>query len=112
MASTSGILKLHKAIEALRAIDPEMQGNVMQAFLIVALTKEEGISHQDLAKQVGVSQSAISRNVGMLSAWTPYKETGPGLVDSVSDPMNMRQKIVRLTPKGRKFSETLTTIMA
>ena len=81
----------------------------VQMLLEVSLRDETSMT--DLGSAVGVSQAAISRNVGKLGGGMTFKEKGAGLVEAYEDPKYRRQKLVRLTPKGRRLVDELYILM-
>ena len=85
----------------------EMPLQRLQAFLLIASRGDRGTDHQTLIHELDMSRSQASKVVSDLSFLTSTKEKGPDLVDSQPDPMNLRSRIVKLTPKGRKVYEEL-----
>lgn len=77
----------------------------LQAFLLIASRGDAGTNHATLIHELELSRSQASKVVADLTELTSRKEPGPGLVESVPDPMNMRTRIVKLTPKGRQVYE-------
>ncbi len=102
-------LKLYNALGAFRLIYSEMPIQLAMSFMFIA--NNEGCSVTDVKKALDLSQSAASRLVAALTEWSNLKRPGYGLVVSKADPMEMRRKILRLTPKGNQFFNTLDTIM-
>jgi DNA-binding MarR family transcriptional regulator len=80
----------------------------VQTLLTLLLIAEGGeVPMADLQRSLGIGASAMSRNIGMLSS-TGYRNGGQqqmidglALVESWENPLDRRQKLVRLTPKGR-----------
>lgn len=104
---------LNELLDLFRTIDPDIQANHIQVFLVVAAHGgAEGISMQEIEKRVDQSQSAVSRNVAMFTDWTRLRTPGPGLVQRTEDLMNRRQKLVRLTPLGERFAAKVLAALA
>lgn len=86
--------------------DPYM--TMPQINLLLQLYVHSKISQQKLPDYTMVAKSANSRNVPKLGdGERPHIERGPGLVESFEDPMDRRNKIVQLTPKGRELLEAV-----
>jgi DNA-binding MarR family transcriptional regulator len=82
----------------------------MQTFLIVCISGGE-VSMQEIEKQLDFGQSTTSRNVAKLGIGASLDEPGPRLVEAFEDPAYRRRKLVRLTARGQKLAEELTTIL-
>lgn len=109
-AIESTILKrLTLIMEEFRAIDPEFPTQAASCFLYIA--RCPGITMKDLADEVLMSQSSVSRNVGALGKRHRYKKQPYGLVVLEEDPIDTRRKTAKLTPKGEKLIQKLWTIM-
>ena len=103
----SDLLRLHlKIIEHFRLLDSEMQAQCIATFLYVA-SSGLPLKMQDIADNLGLAQSSISRNVANLSDWTRHHKKGHGLLEAYEDPMERRRKLVKLTTKGKKFAKSL-----
>ena len=87
----------------------------MQAQSIAVLLKVAKhpvpIRMADIAAELGLSQSTISRNVAYLGDWSRHKTEGHKLLEAYEDPMERRRKLVRLTNKGTRFVKSLTEII-
>lgn len=79
------------------------------SFLLVALN--EGKSLRELCDITGASQSTMSRQLLDLGERNRHLEPGLGLVKSKVDPMELRRKQYRLTPKGWNLVNTLLALM-
>jgi len=105
--AASSILKI---IERFREIDGEMQAQAMAVLLKVAKSSLP-LKMADIAEELGLSQSTISRNVAYLGDWNRRREAGHKLVEAYEDPAERRRKLVRLTAKGRRFVKSLNEII-
>ena len=101
---------LLKIIERFREIDGEMQAQAMAVLLKVAKSPLP-LKMADIAEELGLSQSTISRNVAYLGDWNRRREAGHKLVEAYEDPAERRRKLVRLTAKGRRFVKSLNEII-
>ena len=102
--------KLLKAVEHFRLIDGGMHAQAMSIFLFVAAHHPKPIAMQTIAKEIGVSQASVSRNVALLSSTTRYRTKGPNLLNAEEDPEERRCKLVTLTAKGTSFMKALSEI--
>lgn len=66
---------------------------------------------QEIEKQTGWSQAAVSRNVAKLGIGITEGRPGSKLVEAFEDPTYRRRKIVRLTRKGRELSDELDELV-
>lgn len=89
-------------VRARKALGPDVTALRLHILLNVYLN--EGTNQSSLLKQLDVtSVTALSRNLADMSALTSSKKPGPGLIELRSDLMNLRQKSIHLTPRGRKI---------
>jgi DNA-binding MarR family transcriptional regulator len=107
--STIPLNKLLRAVEEFRKIDPEMPPQTIETYLWVAM--QPGLTMKEIADRVGLSQSAISRNIQALSKWHRLNKPGYDLVTATEDPRERRRKIVTLTPKGERVATSLREII-
>ena len=101
---------LLKVIERFREIDGEMQAQAIAVLLKVAKNPLP-LKMAEIAEELGLSQSTISRNVAYLGDWNRRKEAGHKLVEAYEDPAERRRKLVRLTAKGKRFVKSLNEII-
>lgn len=101
---------LLKIIERFREIDGEMQAQAMAVLLKVAKSPLP-LRMAEIAEELGLSQSTISRNVAYLGDWNRRREAGHKLVEAYEDPAERRRKLVRLTAKGKRFVKSLNEII-
>jgi DNA-binding MarR family transcriptional regulator len=97
------------AVDELRSIYPDVPATTITAFLVIATTP--GISSQHLKARLGVSQSATSRHLALLSEFSWNNQPGLNLVDSIEDPEDRRNKIAFLTAKGRGVATKLASVL-
>ena len=101
---------LLKVIERFREIDGEMQAQAIAVLLKVAKNPLP-LKMSEIAEELGLSQSTISRNVAYLGDWNRRKEAGHKLVEAYEDPAERRRKLVRLTAKGKRFVKLKIWVM-
>jgi DNA-binding MarR family transcriptional regulator len=78
--------------------------SVQRLLILIEASLHEGLSQAELLKELrATSVTALSRNLAELSALTPNKTPGPNLVELRPDPLNLRRKMIFLTPRGRRF---------
>ncbi len=87
------------ALSSFFEIRETMPLQYVTAFLLVA--EEEGLGIGEYAKRANVSVSVMSRHLQDIGDRDRHKDPGFGLVTSRSNPMNLREKEVFLTDKGR-----------
>ena len=83
-----------------------MPARCIQAFLLVA--EKEGLSVGEYAKRAGLSPTTMSRNLLDMGERDRNYEEGAGLVEGKENVLNRREKVHRLTPKGRALVASLT----
>lgn len=100
---------IFRALERLRELDPEMQLQAVQTFILVA--GNPGISMQELQARLKLASSSVSRNVASLGRYGRSKYSGHELVDAQEDPADRRSKLVFLTARGhRMFADIVRDI--
>ncbi len=106
------LTNLSSVLDLFRAINTDIQANAIQLFLIVATHEgADGVPMQTLENLLGQSQAAVSRNVAMFTDWTRHHKQGPGLMQRTENPMNRRQKLVRMTPKGQHLADSVLGLL-
>jgi len=72
----------------------------LMTLLAAAEGGASGVEMETLCRRANLKPSAASKNVADLTNLTSKKRRGPGLVTCVPDPMNLRTRVVTLTPAG------------
>ena len=93
---------LKTTLEALRpfkSLRDTMPLQYVTAFLHVAL--EEGLTVSEYAKRAGTSQSLMTRHLADLGETNRYHTQGFGLIEQFDNVMDRRERLIRLTAKGR-----------
>tara|TARA_R100001129_G_C5319377_1_gene247236 strand:+ start:1444 stop:1797 length:354 start_codon:yes stop_codon:yes gene_type:complete len=101
----------HKLVNQFRVIDSDMASQTIGVFLVVAMKGGEGISMQEVKESLGIAQSSVSRNINLLCKTSRHMREGHNLLITYEDPMNRRQKLCKLSPKGILFLEGLVNAM-
>lgn len=107
--------QLAKLVEASKCLakttgNDRLELQTMQTFLIVCIAGGE-TSMQEIEKQLDFGQSTTSRNVSKLGNGISMDEPGPRLVEAYEDPAYRRRKLVRLTARGHKLADDLSSIL-
>lgn len=87
------------ALKPFRAVRETIPLQYVTAFLLVAT--EEGLNVSEYAKRAGTSQSLMTRHLADLGSVNRYHEEGLGLVEAYDDLMDRRNRLIRLTAKGK-----------
>lgn len=87
------------ALKPFRKVRESMPLQYVQAFLLVAT--EEHLNVSEYAKRAGTSQSLMTRHLADLGEVNRYHEEGFGLVEAYDDIMDRRNRLIRLTVKGK-----------
>ena len=116
--------------DIVRGLDNRMEMQTLAIFLYVARhNRRGGITMEEIATEIGIAQSSVSRGVIKLSdgiinqprevldraasrGRAPTREAlrpkfGIGLLYTEDDPMEKRRKIVRLAPMGERIANKL-----
>lgn len=96
-------------VEHFRTLDPEIPSQVIQLFIIIS--RNQGETLTTIADKAGQTLTSASRNAYALSAWRKHQVQGFDLVALDPDPYDRRKQRVTLTNKGRKFIDTLSTLL-
>jgi len=101
---------LSNSIELFRSLNPEMQAQMMMTFLLVAAKDPHPVQMATLGEKLAIAQSSVTRNVQALSGTNRQGTRGHGLLHTWVNPENRREKLVELTPHGRRILELLKSI--
>jgi len=110
MTGISALIKLSKAIEALREEQTDFPAGAIHCLLTVM--QNDGITQQGVAHKLDMPKSTCSRNMRLLSPRLGPGKEGMGLIDFRTDPMDYRVKGAYLTAKGEALRKRLTDIIA
>lgn len=101
--------KVSGLFQAFRALDPTMPLQLAYTFILCATYEGESVG--DIARRAGFALSTTSRHILDLGEYDRNKNPGYQLVESRTDPMELRRKTVHLTPKGRNLINQLISTM-
>lgn len=101
--------KATSLFQAFRQLDATMPLQLAYTFILCAAY--EGNSVGDIARRVGFAMSTTSRHILDLGDFNRKKEPGYGLVETRTDPRELRRKTVHLTPKGKKLLNQIISTM-
>jgi DNA-binding MarR family transcriptional regulator len=90
------------ALEPFRAVRATMPLQYVTAFLLVAT--EEHLNVTEYAKRANTSQSLMTRHLADLGEVNRHHEEGYGLVEAYDDLMDRRNRLVRLSAKGKSLA--------
>lgn len=107
----SGVVKIISVIEEFRKLEPEIQAQTILTFLLV-MQDPGKLSVKDIATRLGLAQSSASRNVAALSKFHRKGRPGHDLVKADENPMDRREKLIHITPKGRRVAESIVEQMS
>ncbi|MBC8036078.1 MAG: winged helix-turn-helix transcriptional regulator [Rhizobiales bacterium] len=112
MSDKATLTYLAKALELFGVYDGAMHLPTILVFLTVA--NEPGIKKTELERRLGLSNSACSRHVMMLTKKGDFARlghVGHDLVFSETDPLDSRNKRVRLTKRGDALRDHLALVL-
>jgi DNA-binding MarR family transcriptional regulator len=87
------------AMKPFRNLRETMPLQYVTAFMLVAT--DEGQNVSTYAKRAGTSQSLMTRHLADLGKINRYHEEGFGLVEAYDDMMDRRNRLIRLSAKGK-----------
>jgi DNA-binding MarR family transcriptional regulator len=95
--------QFRNTLEIFAKIDPAMPLSALQTLVWVGLN--EGQLQTELENYLGTSNATASRSIAWWSDWRSFKDKrrGPGFIETYADPMDRRQRVVKLTPAGKAF---------
>ncbi len=98
-------------IEQFRTLDPDMPTQTLLAFLYAKVLEDESEAGQatvrEIAGKLHTSGSSASRNILAHTVVNRHRKEGTGLVETFENPMKRNEKIIRFTPKGERFLNTV-----
>jgi DNA-binding MarR family transcriptional regulator len=86
---------------------------VQRMFYLIAELAPDGraVPQATLRDRLGLQESTCSRNVAQLSKGAAISQPGPRLIESAEDPDYRRRKLIKLTPAGIRFHQSLIEIL-
>lgn len=98
--------KIEEVIRKVSEIDAEMPLGQIRFFLAVA--RGEGSSLREIAAQCDLLMGTASRYMANLMFIPKYRQNaGVSLIHAYDNPVDRRQKVIILTPAGKKLVEGL-----
>lgn len=108
VSKLSRLATFHRVIDHFRMMHNEFPPQLMQLLVQIALNPNSTMSR--LAERTSMGLPQVSRHVERLGArWNGEK--GHELAFAVENPENRREKLVKLTPKGERFVQTLLELL-
>jgi DNA-binding MarR family transcriptional regulator len=101
--------KATSLFQAFRSIDSTMPLQLAYTFILCATYEGESVG--DIARRAGFAVSTTSRHILDLGEYDRAKKPGFQLVETRTDPMELRRKTVHLTPKGRNLLNQIISTM-
>jgi DNA-binding MarR family transcriptional regulator len=74
---------------------------------LAEVVAKPGVSQRDILGSIGVSTSSVSRTLAVLSELGDRKTDGLELIKMEINPEDRRERLVHLSPKGRRLMEDL-----
>jgi DNA-binding MarR family transcriptional regulator len=102
--SADNVSLLKSTLEALnlfKNLRDTMPLQCVAAFLLVA--SEEGLNVNAYAKRAGIRPPLMTRHLADLGTTNRYHEAGFGLVEQYDNVLDRRERLIRLTAKGRNM---------
>jgi DNA-binding MarR family transcriptional regulator len=109
LALTTNTERMLNAVQMLRTVHPQI--TAAQMALLLAVAARPGRSQNDLAIEVGLTPSAVSRNVDVLGTSGRRDNRGArrmGWLAAVQEPGDDRINRVYLLPGGRRLVAAIT----
>jgi DNA-binding MarR family transcriptional regulator len=108
--------QMAKLIEVGKAVARTMgnerwEWQTTHTFLAVCVRGGDGVPMQEIEKALDMGQATVSRNVAKLGQGLNADEPGARLLEAYEDPFWRRRKLVRLTERGRKFADQISSIL-
>ena len=101
-AEAEALKILHDALEPFRAVRGTMPLQYVTAFCLVGSEENQNVS--TYALRAGTSQSLMTRHLSDLGDTNRYHEEGMGLLEGYDDLMDRRNRLIRLSPKGKTLA--------
>ena len=105
------LAKFSAALDLFTQIYYKSTVNHARAFLEIACRNDEIIQTRDLPAMLGMSQTTVNRTIRAMADRSYIHEQGWGLMKIHTDMEDERQRIVELTPKGKKLALDMLEIV-
>jgi DNA-binding MarR family transcriptional regulator len=97
--------RLVRALFRLQSIYSEM--TIPQAMCLFYIAQNQKVTQQSLYQDVGIRKGTATRTVAFLSHYGSGRLPALGLVDTIEDPNDRRQRVLSLTAKGKRLIEQI-----
>ena len=96
-------------IEQFRTLDADMPTQTLLAFLYAKVLEDEedAATVRQIAHKLHTTSSSASRNILAHTTINRHRKEGTGLVETHENPMKRNEKIIRITPKGERFLNSI-----
>ena len=98
------LAKVIEALELLTEIHYKFTINHAVCFLHIAAHRDEIIETRDLVEVLGMTQSSLNRNLRSMAKRSYIHEEGFGILEINTSPVDERQRVVTLSPKGLELA--------
>jgi DNA-binding MarR family transcriptional regulator len=95
----AALKRSYNSLKPFRNLRETMPLQYVTVFLLVA--SDEHHNFKTYAERIGTSESLMSRHIADLGEVNRYHTAGFGLLESYDDVRDRRNKLIRLTAKGR-----------
>lgn len=109
MSETLTTMKLERALEVARGVDPVMPSHHLIALLYIS--RHPGCSQGDLVEHLDTTTASAARICSRLSSWERPRSPGLGLIDVEVDIEDRRRRNLWLTTKGQKVVKRMVEVM-
>ena len=91
----------------------ELQLQTLRMFAFVASRHPNEVSQREIEVELGMVQTTVSRNIAYLGKGMDRDGKGAlggyGLIKQETDPLYVKRKLVRLTPRGEQLASVLSS---
>jgi DNA-binding MarR family transcriptional regulator len=101
--------KQRKIVDILRLFDRQVPAQVISTFFYIA--SHNGCRSRHLVEALGYSNSSASRCTDWLSDSHRLGKPGMGLIVKKRDPLDQRDRLLYLTPKGTQVINQIKDIL-
>ena len=105
------LAKVADALQLMSDLYYKATVNHLRVFLYIAANNDKIIETRDLPDALGMTQTTLNRTMRSMADRSYIHETGLKLLRVHINPADERQRIVELTPKGKKFALEMERII-
>ncbi len=112
MSLVENYTKQRKFIDkAKNSINPEV--TLVQLSLLFEVARDDGgLRSMDLIERLDLGRMSVARAYRKLTDWEAPGKPGYGLIKSIENPNDRREKLLALTAKGKKVVKELDKALA